>query len=261
MKVELLETELIGKDILKSIIYFEQIESTNDYAKKNLVSSDTLIITNHQINGKGRFNRDWISSPGVDATFTFVKQIPLRLDEIHLVNFYVSMMIYKTLVELNPEIKNSISLKWPNDVLLNSKKISGILTEVKDLKSKVKTFNIGVGVNLNGNDVDSDISHKATTLLKETGKLTDREKFIVGFVKNFYGNIEKFKSPVTLISEWKSCSKMIGAKVKFRVHEDSVELEGLVKNVEDDGALVMEFNENSTKKFYSGEISIDYNFS
>lgn len=261
MNVELLETELVGKNILDSVIFFDQIESTNNYAKKNSIKSETLIITDHQLNGKGRFNRDWISSSGVDATFTLVKQIPLRLDEIHLVNFYVSLMIYKTLLELNPEVEKMISLKWPNDVLLNSKKISGILTEVKDLKSKVKTFNIGVGVNLNGNILDKSISRKATTVLIETEIFTEREKFITGFIKNFYTNLDKFNSPASLISEWKSNSKMLGVKVKFRVHEDSVELEGIVKNIEDDGALVMEFNENSTKKFYSGEISIDYNFS
>lgn len=248
MDIEKLKSQLIKSSVLKNLIYLEEIDSTNNYAKLNNVETDTIIVTDNQFSGRGRFNRIWYSTNGEDATFTIVKDLPLIIDEIYLVNFYVSLILLKTLLGISAGLENKLFLKWPNDLLINSRKISGILTEVKDLSEPRKTFIIGVGVNLNSNEFNENLGDKATSVFAQSGEKTDREQFIISFVKNFYDYLDHLKRSEFLIKEWKKHSRLIGSKVSFKIFEDSENLAGVVDDIDVDGALILRFDENSIKK-------------
>ena len=259
MNIDILRSELIDKEIIRDIVYFEELESTNEYAKKNNTHSDTLIITSHQTNGKGRFNRQWKTSHSKDLTFSIVKSFNIRVDEIHLVNFYTSFILLNTLKKYF--LKSSgldFSLKWPNDILLNRKKIAGLLLDVKDLNSEIKKFIIGIGINCNGDTIPEELEVKATSLLKETNSEINRENFLVLFVTGFYENLFLLKNKNSLMQKWKENSGTISSKVSFRKVDDDEELPVTVTDIDPDGALIVKTEDGKIMKYYSGEISLRY---
>lgn len=257
MDINLLKDKLIKQGLLNEIIFSEKLDSTNNHASKNNLNSDALVITSHQTDGSGRFGRQWKTSPGKNLTFTLVKNFNIGIDEVHLVNFYSSYILCLTLnsfFEANNNLE--FELKWPNDILLNKKKIAGFLLNVKDLNKHTKKFIIGVGLNVNQNEFPEDISGKATSLSSETDSEINKEELLIKFIENFYGNLFLLDSKEELMSKWKLNSKLIGEKIKFRKVEDESEQEVEVINIENDGGLFVKFADGKKTKFYSGEISL-----
>ena len=258
MNLELLKTELINENFLREIIYFDELESTNAYAKKNNTAEDTLVVTSNQFNGKGRFNRQWNSLPFKDLTFSLVKSFKIRIDESHLVNFYSSYILFQTLTELSGgNESNNFSLKWPNDILLNGKKIAGFLLDVKDFQSDFKKFVIGVGLNVNSIDFPEELKLKATSIFNETKHEIKPENILIRFVKNYYGNLFLIGDKNELMKKWISNTSVIGKRIKFRNAIDAAEKTATVVNIDTDGGIMMKFNNEKTEKYYSGEISLD----
>ena len=259
MNTDILRSELIDKEILKEIIYFEELESTNEYAKKNNAHSDTIVIASHQTSGKGRFNRQWKTSHSKDLTFSIVKSFNIRVDEIHLVNFYTSYMLLTVLKNYFLKTPGlNFSLKWPNDILLNRKKIAGLLLDVKDLNSEFKKFIIGIGINCNGDIIPEELQVKATSLFRETNSEINRENFLVLFVTGFYENLFLLNNKNDLMQKWKDNSHTISSKVSFRKVDDDEEQPVTVTDIDPDGALIVKTEEGKIMKYYSGEISLGY---
>ena len=259
MNTEFIRSELLNGEILKDIIYFEEIDSTNEYAKKNNTESDTIIITTHQTKGKGRFNRQWKTSYSKDLTFSIVKSFKIRIDEIHLVNFYSSYNLLTTLKNYFSKTTGlEFSLKWPNDVLLNRKKIAGLLLDVKDLNSEIKKFIIGIGINCNGYFIPDELKIKATSLLKETNIEVIREDLLVLFVRSFYENLFLLNNKNELMQRWKENSGTMKSKVSFRKLEDDKEQAVTVIDIDPDGGLIVKTDDGKISKYYSGEISLSY---
>ncbi|MEO8664442.1 MAG: biotin--[acetyl-CoA-carboxylase] ligase [Ignavibacteria bacterium] len=257
MDAELLNSELVRDDLLKQIIYFEESGSTNEFAKKNKTGPDTLIIASSQTNGTGRFNRHWHSSPGKDLTFTITKNLNLPVDEIHLINFYSSYILFHTLKFFfigSPDL--SFSLKWPNDILLNGKKISGLLLEIINLKNEIKNFIIGIGINVNPDHFPDELGSKATSLKIESGREIIREKLLIEFIRNFYLQLSLVHKKEILMKEWISNTDIIGKKIDFRMMNDDVMRSATVISIDFDGALKLKFTDGGIKKHYSGEISL-----
>ena len=259
MNIDLLKSNLINENCLSDIIYFEEIESTNEYAKKHDIPDNTLIVSDRQTKGKGRFSRIWESAPGRDLTFSLIKKINIGIDEIHLINFYTSYIIFDSVRKTYPAhtVKN-LFLKWPNDILLNGKKISGILTDVKDLRSESKHFIIGSGINVNSGEFNVNVKNKATSLLNETGIESDNTSLLIEIVSGFYSNLDMIYNGKDLLSLWKKNSDVIGKVICFRQLNDDTEKSVTVKDIDSDGALIILDSENKIKKFHSGEISIGY---
>ncbi|MEO6694901.1 MAG: biotin--[acetyl-CoA-carboxylase] ligase [Ignavibacteria bacterium] len=252
---------MVKKDLLSELIYFEKLDSTNTYSKINNLPDNTLVITSHQTNGKGRFGKDWISIQDKNLTFTLTKCFRINIDDIHLVNFYSSYILFQT-------IKNFISgsllkdpdliLKWPNDILLNRKKIAGILLDVKDLTSPVKKFIIGFGININQEKFPPDIEHKATSLFNETKTKINKENLLTEFINMFYDNTSFLIARNDLMNLWTYNSKMTGMNIEYKQLDDDQPKRATVMNISNDGGLVVKLSDGRETKFYSGEISIIY---
>lgn len=262
MDLNLLNSELTKENLLSKIIYFDELESTNKYAKENNITDDTLIITSHQTNGTGRFGRIWKSVPGKNLTFTIVKSFKIGIDEIHLVNFYSSYILCETLKNLTSN-NNSITdfevtLKWPNDIILNRKKVAGFLLDVRDLKKELKKFIIGIGINVNQEAFHEDINLKATSLLLEFKTEVNPEELLILFIKNFYDRLFLLNNKNVLMKYWNENSNIEGKKIRFKKVEDDTEQDATVICIDDDGGLKMKLNDDKVKKYYSGEISLIY---
>lgn len=254
-----LNNELRSK--IEKVIFFKELNSTNKYAKEyikeNPAADNTVILTSHQTDGIGRFNRKWFSSPNENLTFTLIKKFKLDVDEVYKVNFYSSYILYITLNEIFENEKDmSFILKWPNDLLLNNKKVSGFLFEVKDINIKEKTFIIGCGVNINQTVFDNSIIEKTTSLKLNSEKVFSPEKILNSFLINFFKKISLLFDDQDLIEKWRSSSILSGNVITFKKYNDGTEESATFEGIGNDGALCLRDGEGSLKKYYSGEITL-----
>lgn len=258
MNVQHLRNELISADKLSCIIYFEEIASTNKYAKELSDIDDALILADHQSAGTGRFGRIWESSQGKDLIFSLIKKFGITIDNIHLVNFYSSYIMFLTLKEILADTNIELILKWPNDILLNGKKVCGILLDVQELNEPEKKFIIGMGVNVNSKSFNEEINFKAISLNQNSESKISREEILIMFVNNFYKYISYVDDGEKLMSLWKKNTKIIGKKVNFKMLADGENILAEVIDIGSDGGLRVKIDETLEKTFYSGEITFVY---
>ncbi len=259
MDTDKIRSCVVKEGYLKDIIYFEQLDSTNKYAKENKISSDVLVITSHQKSGIGRFGRVWEAEKDENITITLVKNFNLAIDEAHLVNFYTSYILIMVLKEKFSRYSNDqFFLKWPNDVMLNNKKVAGILTELQNLKSDNKKFLIGIGVNVNQKEFTDFLKIKATSFYKEFLKKTDLEELIIMIIEKFYENLVLINSGEKLLTLWKQNTNIINKKISIRTVEDAKEIKAKVLDIDLDGGIKVEIENGNKYKYFSGEISLIY---
>ena len=165
-------------------LHFKEIDSTNTYLKNNYLSLDnfTFVSTDYQSQGKGRNDRQWLSNKGENLMFSFlIKEKPL-IDIAPLLSLLAACEVAKLLEQM--KIKN-VSIKWPNDVLVNDQKICGILLEGQ-LPNYVV---VGVGLNVNQKEFPSNLRREATSISNELGKevsiLELKETLFLNIVESF----------------------------------------------------------------------------
>ena len=175
-------------------IYIENIESTNLWAMCNIdkLSDSTVVYAKSQTQGRGRLQRSWVDLGEGNLFMTIVLKPSETFDEIYAnLTQYLSVALCKVLENLGitPEIK------WPNDVLVNGKKIAGILSEASVRGAEFKGLALGIGVNLNADEKDfSQIDKKVTSLNLELGKTIDMDEFRQLLVEEFFSNYDEFLS-------------------------------------------------------------------
>ncbi|KAB2880400.1 biotin--[acetyl-CoA-carboxylase] ligase [bacterium] len=238
-------------DINYKLIQLEEVDSTNEYAKKLVLHEDILdtyvVVANHQTHGKGRLGRKWESPRGMGLWISIILKPGKSHEEMVWTNFMVSVTVCEALKELTRLL---FELKWPNDILINGKKICGILTETVNKNKKVFLI-IGIGININQQDFPGPLDGSATSLFIETQTVWDRwvilEKIMSGFDDN---NINL--SP-EIITRWKSLSGMLGHRIT--VVQGDHTFEAMATDIAKDGALVVERN-GRAEKLYAGDVHI-----
>ncbi len=256
MDTGILQYKLVRQGFLKEIIWLDEISSTNEYAAARNLGSDTLVITDNQTGGKGRFGRVWFSTPGKNVSMSLVKSFRIGVDEIHNVGFYTSLKLLESIVKTHTHLSGKLALKWPNDLMLNSRKAAGLLMDSRDLKSPVKKIILGIGLNVNESEFDVEIRHKATSLFAETGSESDLEDQIVSFVNEFYSGIDLISDTRELMERWRNHCCHLGKPVRFRLLTDGEEKNGIARDIGNDGSLKLETEDGKLMSYYSGEISL-----
>ena len=230
------------------IIYFDEIESTNTFALNNLDSlkDRQVIVANKQTIGKGRLGRKWIS----DVEGNIYLSIVLKPSEVYdpkmpLANLtqYMSVLLCRTLEEYGV----SANIKWPNDILINGKKISGLLSELKIQGNNLKGFVLGVGVNLNlTENYLAQINQPATALSLLLNKPINRDKFISELLNKFFLELDAFMNQGFLFikDEYVARSEFLGGRVV--INSLNQKEYGIAEAINDDGSLLL--NNNSEKK-------------
>ena len=228
---------------------FNEIDSTNDYMKKNISSFENYDIVSAKIqtSGRGRRGNIWLSPEGM-ALFSFLLKPEKTLSIIEVTKLPLLAGI-STLSSLKKIKDGAYSFKWTNDVFLNSKKLCGILIErVKD------DFVVGIGINV-ANKIPEDIKNIAISLESDY----DIDKLILKVVEEFSLYYEKFMSGKWLeIVEEINRNNFLKDK-KIRVHIGEQIFEGTAKNIAEDGRLEIEMN-GEIKLFSVGEITIEKDY-
>ena len=171
----MLLTNLKTKYLGKNAIYFETIDSTQNeiwrlYEDKT-IPSGTLVMADYQTNGKGTHGRKWYTDQANNIAFSFLIRMDKNIRELDGLTIKVAEVIVE-----------------PNDLILNGKKLGGILTETKVIAERVKALVIGIGINIRQEEFADEIIDIATSIKKETGKEIDTKEFIT----EFCNKIEKY---------------------------------------------------------------------
>ncbi|MFA5604352.1 MAG: biotin--[acetyl-CoA-carboxylase] ligase [Dehalococcoidales bacterium] len=257
----------IGKDILsvynvsnklgtkfigKRIVIYPQLESTMEIAKiaaSKGVPEGTVIVAEEQTSGKGRLDRIWISPKGCISL-----SIILYPDIKHLPSLVMvaSVAIIRTIKKITG-IKATI--KWPNDILINSKKVGGILIEGTIQHINVGYAVIGVGLNVDFNIKDyPEIEDIATTLSDEKGKYISRIDIIRTFLVEFEKLYLLADDTSIVYREWRENMDTIGKKISAKSGNDVYE--GIVENVAEDGSLIIKTPDGETINFTAGDVTL-----
>lgn len=227
-----------------NIIQLEEVSSTNLYAKENLDSFEdkTVIIAISQTSGRGRFDRKWVDLGEGNLFMTIVLKPSNSFEEVYAnLTQYLSVVVTKILEEygLSPKIK------WPNDVLVNDAKISGILCETVMQGTNFKGLVLGIGVNLNADKGDlKQIKEKVATALniELEREYVDKNLFTEKLLNEFFKNYEEFLKQGFLMikKEYIERCSFLGKEISVKVFNDKKS--GIAKTINDNGELVIEKN-------------------
>ncbi|MGL5067311.1 MAG: biotin--[acetyl-CoA-carboxylase] ligase [Sarcina sp.] len=249
MNIHLIEEKIIDNKFKSSIIYYETIDSTNTYCKNNysVLNNRSIIIAKNQTLGRGKNNRTWFSPLGGIYFSVLLKE---NLDNIELVPLLTSLAIVKAFDKLN--IKAMI--KWPNDIILNNKKIGGILVESKFNKGEMGCLVVGIGLNIRSLLPSYEIKNKFISLNEVITDIPSDEVIIANIINEFNSLLSKPK--LEILNDYKPFSILQDKTVNL-VSDDESMTNVKVLDLNSDGSLKVQ-NLNTSEEFniFSGEFSI-----
>ena len=246
-----LNTEYIGR----TFVYAEELSSTNTFLmdKQNGYNeSGTVVLAEKQTSGKGRKDRVWYSAPDSNLTFSILlTKDKFLTSNSSLINFAASLSVTFSIENLY-QLKTE--LKWPNDVLLEGKKTSGILIEATSQGNKIERFVIGIGINVNQPSFQGTFNYPPTSIRNELGRNVEREKLLAEILNNFELLLEKIKKNKSeVINDWKSKCKMIGERISI-VENDSEKF-GIFYDIDEEGFLLLK-TKDGIEKIHYGDVSL-----
>ena len=229
------------------IFYYPELPSTMTAAKelaRNDCPDFTTVIAGRQISGRGRLNRLWLSEEG-GLYFTMV----LRPDLPPVLSFRVSFLASITLARILNEIFNiDARVKWPNDILVSERKISGMLSELEAETDRLAFINIGVGINVNN---DPSAFQPAATSIKEIlGREVSKKNLLFRYLEAFE---KKMKTAAfdRVVQDWKQYAVTLNREVRVVTNKEVIM--GRAIDVDDSGALVLKCADGSMQKILYGD--------
>ena len=227
----------LSDSVVGSRIYYQQLTgSTMDDARDLAHDGEregTVVIAEEQNKGRGRFNRVWVSPPGLNLYFTVL--LRPEPDQLPYMNMAAALAVFDTVTQI-PGLKPAV--KWPNDVRVGGRKLSGILVETEFEGDILSHALVGIGVNVNL-DVSEhpEIADTATSLRSEAGYEFDRSDVIQSVLKNLDAWYVRVKAGESLTRDWAATLETLGKQVELRWREQV--LTGLAESVDDQGNLTL----------------------
>ncbi|MHB8062175.1 MAG: biotin--[acetyl-CoA-carboxylase] ligase, partial [Ruminiclostridium sp.] len=247
-----------GQIIGNEIIHFQEIDSTNNYAKK--IANDgcphgTIVVSEKQTFGRGRVGREWKSYNSEGLWFTIVLRPDLEPENVQIVTLAASVAVVEGILEAQGIV---CGIKWPNDIILDACKLGGILTELSAEPGHINYVVVGIGVNINQDysTFEDEIKDRATSLKMHMGKLVSRVRVLESILTKFedmyniilQGNIQE------IINKWSKYSVTLGKEVKIIFK--NIEYNGLAQSIASDGKLVVKCNDGVVREISAGEIQV-----
>ena len=243
-----LKTELIGK----KVITYPSLSSTNDIAKRQAkkgVREGTVVVAEEQTAGRGRLKRAWLSPKGSIALSIILHPTPAQLPSLIM----VASLAVASCIEKISGLKTQI--KWPNDVLINGKKVCGILVESDVRGSAVDYAVIGIGINVNLKPADfPEIAATATSLSNEMGREIHQPEMIrclLVEVENLYLAVAEGDM---VFRQWRNRLVTLGKEVELI--SDKASYKGVAESVASDGSLLLRQPDGQLMKVVAGDVNL-----
>lgn len=242
--INFINKEIKKNSIFNKIIFFEKIDSTNNLLKEKDYSSGTIALAEVQLSGRGKFGKKWISEKG-GLWFSFVLKRRTKTPYIYVILASVALL------EVLKNYKLNARIKWPNDILVNGKKISGILVENDYYQGKVIT---GIGININ-NAPPKNTEIPAISLRQLKKQKIDINDFFIKLIKrlDFYvANQKNQKNKI--LNKWiKNQVDMKGKEIKI-IKNNKVKNYSIIKIDKSGHIIARDINENGKIKKIKGEV-------
>jgi BirA family biotin operon repressor/biotin-[acetyl-CoA-carboxylase] ligase len=232
-------------------IHFETIDSTNDYLSNhyNELEDMTVVSTDYQTHGKGRLSRIWYGNEKSIMCSVLLKEhlndIPINI---------LPLLVAKSVHQVLSKYHNNIKIKWPNDLLINGLKLSGILIKSIIEGNLVIALIIGFGININQLEFDEEIKEIATSLYLQTNKIYDKEVILEELIKQLESDLKSIKkNPQNIIVYCNNFSAINNKKISFVQNNQT--LTGIAERINEDGHLVVKTG-NQVIQINSSEITL-----
>ena len=239
------------------IYHFDNVPSTNDMAKKIARRSEEeriVIVADTQTRGRGRLGRQWISPKG-GLWLSIIVRPQICLKEALKLTFITSTTVARTLQEM---FGLRTEVKWPNDVLVNGRKICGILTETSTKGNIVEFAVVGIGLNVNIDleTFPSNLRKTVTSLKCELNYEVKRKALMENLLEYFE---RRYKCLLdgkwdSLLQEWKNLSTFLGKQVRVTSSDESYV--GIATDVDCDGAFIIKLQSGEFKKIVAGDVTV-----
>lgn len=244
--------------------YFDSIDSTNDELKRRLVSGvseGTVISAGTQTKGRGRSGRAWSSPSGSSVATSIILRPRINDEVISCITLVAALAVCKGIEELYPV---QTAIKWPNDVLIDRKKLSGILTERIIREDEDPAIIVGIGINVHQREFPEDIADRATSIDLALERVSDgavsiragRQAVCESVWHSFAGYYDEF------CADW----DMSALKCEYEsrlthLHEtvrvgDSDSVSGECVGIDKKGALLLKMSDGKTESFRAGEVTL-----
>jgi BirA family biotin operon repressor/biotin-[acetyl-CoA-carboxylase] ligase len=257
--INYLKASILNSAFISDIIYLPEINSTNTYARQLKDKDNLLIITDHQTEGRGRYGRIWQSESGNNLTYSIKKKFDIITKDAPYINFFFTLCTIEALDEFLKENYSGkhyeLVLKWPNDILLDKKKLCGFLIQEDSASG---SYIIGCGLNVNQVEFSKDFEFKTTSLKNTFHTDFDLTEILIAIIRKT-GNLLHLiveKSFDEIFTKWMKYFNMKGKEI---VYTNSAKFIGKAKviDIQKDGGL--QIIENKVfKVIYSGEVRILY---
>ena len=240
--------EFVGRE--ERVHYFPEIDSTMTVARKMArmgCPPFTVVVAERQTLGRGRLNRTW-HSPDGGLYFTLVLRPSLRPEDSGQVNFLTSIVLARV---LQAHCGIEAGVKWPNDILVEDRKIAGMLSEQETDGTRVHYVNIGIGLNVNNDPTP--VEPTATSLKKLLGKPVLRAPLLNRFIDELERSIEQMSWEETL-DVWRKLAVTLNRQVRIVTTRETVE--GMAMDIDSTGALILQLADGTQKRIVYGDCFI-----
>jgi len=253
LEIEKLRCRLENRVVGRRIIYHQVLASSMDEVHKLAMedgSEGTVVVASEETAARGRFGRTWISSPGKNLSFSVL--LRPKAAQMNYLNMATTLAVWES-IKAFPGLMPTI--KWPNDILVRGRKISGILIESDIAAEELRYAVVGVGINVNFDPSQhQEIACTATSLYLETGLLFNRTELLGAVLEKIDDHYESVKRGESLTRRWADQLETIGHNV--RVKWKGKTLEGKARGVDEQGNLVLVRVDGTTVTVLAGEVTM-----
>jgi BirA family biotin operon repressor/biotin-[acetyl-CoA-carboxylase] ligase len=251
-----LQQALVGGTIGQPLHYFREIGSTNSHARELAeagAAAGTVVVAESQTQGRGRLGRRWESPPFKNLYLSILLRPTLSPANAAQITLMAAVALADV---VDAYVPGQVAIKWPNDILIGSKKLAGILTEACCEAGRVRYVILGIGINLNSTsgDMPEALRPRATSLLEVTGKPIQRESFLrrlLQGVERCYGELED-GGFAALAPRWQSYFAWRGRRVRVELL-DQVTI-GTAHGIDRDGALLLIDEGGVERRILAGDV-------
>ena len=249
-----LKTKIFGREIVS----YKKVDSTNIVAyelAKNGMKEGTVILADEQMKGKGRHGRHWSSPSKGGIYMSCILRPSIAPNEIPRITLLAAIAVAQAIRDIS---YLEVTIKWPNDIMINGKKLCGILTEMKAEQDSVDFVILGIGINVNApiKQLPKGASSIKEELRRQEGgraalSRVELTKRVLERLEEYY-DILKSEGFEPIIETWKDLSSMIGSRVKVTLPGKT--FEGLAHDINPDGSLVVRTESGLLEKVSSGDV-------
>ena len=242
----------------KRVYFHKETESTNEDAKylaEEGMEHGSLVVADTQTGGKGRRGRTWVSPAGESISMSLLLRPDFLPDKAPMLTLLMAISVAEVISGLHREL--DVKIKWPNDVLVNNKKVCGILTEMSAEPDYIHHVIVGVGINANQNFFPEELQDIATSLRIEKGEKVDRTALIIGIMEYFeyyYGIFAEHLDVSDFVDIYDGY--LINKGKEVRILDPKGEYTGVAEGINDSGALIVKLSDGTIKTVSTGEVSV-----